>query len=251
MVHLIEGMKRIHNGEIGEIVGGQCVRIGDGMLTWSAETRQRQPGWSDMEWQLRRWLFLTWLSGDFIVEMHIHNLDRVNWAMNAHPVQCMGLGGRQARTGPEYGDVYDHFAVEYEYPNGARIEYLGAQIDKASQLQSYRIVGTKGQAYTDAGNFMIDGVKPFRYDGPQPSPVIQQHADQIAAIRAGQHLNEGVRVAESTLTCIMGRMSAYTGRALKWDWVMQASKLDLRPPREEFGDLPMRPVAVPGQTPLL
>jgi predicted dehydrogenase len=251
MVHLIEGMKRIHNGDIGEIVGGQCVRIGDGMLTWSEATRKRQPGWSDMEWQLRRWLFLTWLSGDFIVEMHIHNLDRVNWAMNSHPVQCMGLGGRQARTGPEYGDVYDHFAVQYEYPNGARVAYTGAQIDKASELQSYRIVGTKGQAYTDSGNFMIDGAKPFKYDGPQPSPVIQQHADQIAAIRGGQRLNEGVRVAESTMTCIMGRMSAYTGRALKWDWAMQASKLDLRPPREEFGDLPMRPVAVPGQTPLI
>jgi predicted dehydrogenase len=251
MAHLIEGMKRIHNGDIGEIVAGQCVRLGDGMLTWSEETRKRQPGWSDMEWQLRRWLFLTWLSGDFIVEMHIHNLDRVNWAMNAHPVQCLGLGGRQARTGPEYGDVYDHFAVEYEYPNGARVEYMGAQIDKASELQSYRIVGTKGQAYTDAGNLMISGAKPYKYDGPQPSPVIQQHADQIAAMRGGQRLNEGVRIAESTMTCIMGRMSAYTGRALKWDWVMQASKLDLRPPREEFGALPMPPVAIPGQTPLV
>jgi predicted dehydrogenase len=251
MAHLIEGMKRIHNGDIGEIVAGQCVRLGDGMLTWSEETRKRQPGWSDMEWQLRRWLFLTWLSGDFIVEMHIHNLDRVNWAMNAHPVQCLGLGGRQARTGPEYGDVYDHFAVEYEYPNGARVEYMGAQIDKASELQSYRIVGTKGQAYTDAGNLMISGAKPYKYDGPQPSPVIQQHADQIAAMRGGQRLNEGVRIAESTMTCIMGRMSAYTGRALKWDWAMQASKLDLRPPREEFGALPMPPVAIPGQTPLV
>jgi len=251
MAHLIEGMKRIHNGDLGEIVGGQCVRIGDGMLTWSEATRQRQPDWSDMEWQLRRWLFLTWLSGDFIVEMHVHNLDRVNWAMNAHPVQCTGLGGRQARTGPEYGNCYDHFAVEYEYPNGARIEYLGAQIDKATYRQSYQIVGTKGLAYTDSGNFIIKGEKPFTYDGPQPSPVIQQHADQIAAIRSGQRLNEGVRVAESTLTCIMGRMSAYTGRALKWDWAMQASKLDLRPPREEFGALPMDPVAIPGQTPLI
>jgi predicted dehydrogenase len=251
MAHLIEGMRRIHDGDLGEIVGGQCVRIGDGMLTWSAATRQRQPDWSDMEWHLRRWLFLTWLSGDFIVEMHIHNLDRVNWAMNAHPVQCMGLGGRQARTGPEYGNVYDHFAVEYEYPNGARIQYLGAQIDKATHRQSYRIVGTKGQAYTDAGNFIIDGAKPFKYDGPQPSPVIQQHADQIAAMRAGRRLNEGRQVAESTMTCIMGRMSAYTGRALRWDWVMKASKLDLSPPREEFGDLPMRSVAIPGQTPLI
>jgi hypothetical protein len=98
---------------------------------------------------------------------------------------------------------------------------------------------------------MISGAKPYKYDGPQPSPVIQQHADQIAAMRGGQRLNEGVRIAESTMTCIMGRMSAYTGRALKWDWVMQASKLDLRPPREEFGALPMPPVAIPGQTPLV
>ena len=251
MAHLVEGMKRIRNGDIGEIVAGQCVRIGGGMLKWSEATKERQPGWSDMEWQLRRWLFLTWLSGDFIVEMHVHNLDRMNWALGAHPVQCIGLGGRQVRTGPEYGNVYDHFAVEYEYPNGVRVEYMGAQIDKATNRSDGRVVGTKGQAYTDSGNFIIEGAKPFKYDGPSPSPVIKQHADQIAAIRRGRHLNEGKRIAESTMTCIMGRMSAYTGRALKWDWAMRASKLDLSPPEYEFGDLPTRSVAMPGRTPLV
>jgi len=251
MAHLVEGMKRIHNGDIGEILGGQCVRIGGGMLTWSKATKERRPTWSDMEWQLRRWLFLTWLSGDFIVEMHVHNLDRVNWALGAHPVQCIGLGGRQVRTGPEYGNVYDHFAIEYEYPNGVRIEYMGAQMDKVTYRQDTRVVGTKGLAYLYSGNFIIEGDNPFKYDGPSPSPVIKQHADQIAAIRGGKHLNEGKRIAESTMTCIMGRMSAYTGRALKWDWAMKASKLDLSPPEYEFGDLPMRPVAMPGKTPLV
>jgi predicted dehydrogenase len=251
MAHLIEGMKRIHNGDIGEIVGGQCVRLGGGMLDWSEQTKQRRPEWSDMEWQVRRWLFLTWLSGDFIVEMHIHNLDRMNWAMGAHPVQCFGMGGRQARTGPEYGNCYDHFAVEYEYPGGVRIEYMGSQIDKMTYRQDNRIVGTKGKAFTDSGNLIIEGEKPFKYDGPSWSPTLKQHADQIAAIRNGEHLNEGKRVAESTLTCIMGRMSAYTGRALKWDWAMKASKLDLRPPKYEFGDLEMRPVAIPGRTQLI
>jgi len=236
MAHLIESMKRIHNGDIGEIVAGQCVRIGGGMLKWREPTRVRQPGWSDTEWQLRRWLFLTWLSGDFIVEQHIHNLDVINWALDAHPVQCFGLGGRQVRTGPEYGNIYDHFAIEYEYPNGARIEYMGAQIDGCTQRSDERLVGTKGSAYLDSGNAIIKGQNPFTYDGPQPSPVIKQHADQIAAIRQGKHLNEGVRIAESTMTCIMGRMSAYTGRALKWDWAMNASKLDLSPPKHEFGD---------------
>jgi len=251
MAHLVEGMKRIHNGDIGEILAGQCVRMGGGMLTWSQATKQRHPGWSDMEWQLRRWLFLTWLSGDFIVEMHVHNLDRMNWALDAHPVQCIGLGGRQARTGPEYGNIYDHIAVEYEYPDGVRIGYMGAQIDKATVRQDARVVGTKGRAYAHEGDFIIEGAKPFRYDGPSPSPVIKQHADQIAAIRAGERLNEGKRIAESTMTCIMGRMSAYTGRALKWDWAMNASELDLSPAEHEFGDLPMRPVATPGETRLI
>jgi predicted dehydrogenase len=251
MAHLVEGMKRIHSGVIGRITGGQCLRIGGGMLTWHEDTMQRQPGWSDMEWQIRRWLFMTWLSGDFIAEMHVHNLDRMNWALDAHPVQCMALGGRQVRTAPEYGNVYDHFSVEYEYPGGVRIEYMGAQMDKVTYRQDARIIGTKGRAYTHEGGFIIEGPEPFRYEGPNPSPTIKQHADQIAAIRAGEHLNEGKRVAESSLTCIMGRMSAYTGRALKWDWVMNASKLDLRPPEYKFGDLPLRPVAKPGETPLV
>jgi len=249
IAHLVAIMERIHNGDLGKILSGQCVRIGDGMLGWGP--KERQPSWSDMEWQLRRWLFLTWLSGDFITEMHVHNLDMVNWALDAHPVQCIGMGGRQVRTAPEYGDAYDHFAVEYEYPNGVRIEYMGAQIDGVTDRNDQRLVGTKGSAYMDFANAIIEGEKPFKYDGPSPDPCIRQHADQIAAIREARPLNEGKRIAESTLTSIMGRMSAYTGRALKWDWVMNASKLDLRPPKYEFGDLPMPPVAVPGKTQLI
>ena len=251
LAHLMAGIKRIHDGALGKILGGQCVRIGGGMLGWSPNTKKRQPGWSDMEWHLRRWLFLTWLSGDFIVEMHVHNLDVMNWAIGSHPVQCIGMGGRQVRTGPEYGNVYDHFAVEYEYPNGVRIEYMGSQIDGCTHRSDERLVGTRGSAYLDSGNAIIEGDKPFKYDGPRPSPVIQQHADQIAAIREGKRLNEGKRIAESTMTCIIGRMSAFTGRALKWDWAMNASKLDLSPPKYGFGALPMRPVAVPGKTKLV
>jgi predicted dehydrogenase len=248
--HLVEGIKRIHDGAIGELVGGQCVRIGGGMLDWGKQ-KQRQPDWSDMEWHLRRWLFLTWLSGDFIVEMHVHNLDVMNWAMGAHPVQCFGMGGREVRKAPEYGDVYDHFAVEYEYPNGVRIEYMGAQIEGCSDRNDQRLVGTKGRAYTDFGRLVIEGQNQAEYAWDQIDPCIKQHADQIAAIREGKQLNEGKRIAESTMMSIMGRMSAYTGRALKWDWAMNASKLDLSPPKYEFGELPMSPVAVPGKTQLI
>ena len=249
IAHLVAVMKRIHNGDLGEILAGQCVRTGEGMLKWGP--KERQPDWSDMEWQVRRWLFFTWLSGDFIAEQHIHNLDIINWALNSHPVKCMGMGGRQVRTGSEYGNVFDHFSVEYEYPNGVRIVYMGGQIDGCSVRCDQRLVGTKGSVYMDFANAIIKGRNPFGYEGPSPDPCILQHADQIAAIRQGRMLNEGRRIAESSLTAIMGRMSTYTGRALKWDWVMNASELDLTPDKYEFGDLPVRPVAVPGKTQLV
>ncbi|MFC1738897.1 Gfo/Idh/MocA family protein [Planctomycetota bacterium] len=247
--HLVAIMKRIHNGDIGDILSSQCVRIGGALLDWGSKNRQQCS--SEMEWQMRRWLFFTWLSGDLIVEQHIHNLDIVNWAIGSHPVKCTGMGGREVRTGSEFGNIYDHFAVEYEYPNGIRIGYIGSQIDGCSFRNDQRLVGTKGSAYIDFGNAVIEGQNPFKYDGPTPDPCIRQHADQIAAIRNGEALNEGRRIAESTLTAIMGRMSAYTGRALSWNWVMNASKLDFTLPTYEFGDLPARPVAVPGKNKLI
>ena len=247
--HAVEAEKRIRDGAIGEILGGQCVRLGDAMRGWGPQ--ERQAGWSDMEWQLRRWLFMTWLSGDFIVEMHVHNLDMMNWMIGAHPVQCMGMGGRQQRTEPEFGDSYDHFAVEYEYPNGLRIEYMGSQIDKMTDRNDQRLVGTKGSLVADFAGVKIEGANPAVVAWDKNDPCLKQHADQIDAIRRDKRLNEGRRIAESTLTSIMGRMSAYTGRALKWDWAMNASKLDLTPPSYQFGDLPMPPVAVPGKTPLV
>ncbi len=247
--HLVEAEKRIRGGAIGEIRGGQCVRLGGAMRSWGP--KERQPGWSDMEWQLRRWLFMTWLSGDFIVEMHVHNLDMMNWLIGAHPVQCLGMGGRQQRVEPEYGDSFDHFAVEYEYPNGLRIEYMGSQIDGMHDRNDQRLVGTEGSMYTDFGRIVIEGQNAAEIAWDKNDPCLKQHADQIEAIRRDQRLNEGRRIAESTLTSIMGRMSAYTGRALKWDWAMNASKLDLTPPSYEFGELPMPPVAIPGKTPLV
>jgi len=247
--HLVEGIQRLHDGAIGDILGGQCVRIGDGMLGWGP--RQRQASWSDMEWQLRRWLFLTWLSGDFIDEMHVHNLDLLNWVMGSPPEKVIAMGGRQVRTAPEYGDVYDHMAAEYEYPNGVRIQYMGSQIDGVSFRNDLNFAGTKGTVYMDFGNFVIKGANAWTWKGPQNDPCIKQHADQVDAILNGKKLNEAKRIAESSLTAIMGRMSAYTGRALKWEWALKASRLDLRPDKYELGPLPMPPVAMPGKTQLI
>jgi len=239
----VELMKRIHNGEIGEITGGQCYwNQGD---LWVVK---KTPQMSDMEWQCRNWLYFTWLSGDHIVEQHVHNIDVMNWAFGSLPVKVMAMGGRQQRTAPEYGNIYDHFAVEFEYPNGVRVLSMCRQIKGCADRVEERIVGTKGYAF---GYGEIHGTNFWKFDGDETNPYVQEQADLIASIRAGKPLNEGRRIAESTMCAIMGRMSAYTGRAISWEWAMTSSKLDLTPPKYDFGPLPVEPVAIPGVTPLI
>lgn len=245
--HYNEIMKRVRNGDIGEIVAAQCYWNGGDMLGYWKWYEQSDT-LKGMEWQCRNWPWFTWLSGDHIVEQHVHNIDVVNWAIGAHPAQCMGMGGRQVRT---LGNIYDHFAVELEYPNGVRVLSMCRQITGCADRVSERIVGTKGATYTDSSVGYIEGAKAYKYEGPNPNPYVQEHTDLIKSIREGKALNEGRQVAESTLCAIMGRMSAYTGRALKWDWAMNASKLDLTPAKYEFGDMPVEPVAVPGKTQLI
>jgi predicted dehydrogenase len=244
--HYREIMKRVHDGAIGEIRAAQCYWNQGGL--W---VHDRQEAWSDMEWQCRNWLYFTWLSGDHITEQHVHNLDVVNWAMGSHPEKALGFGGRQQRVDPKFGNIYDHFAVEYVYPNGAHVLSMCRQIDGTSHRVSEHLIGTRGTVETNSSTGMIEGENPFTYDGPNPNPYVQEHADLIASIRNGTPLNEARQVAESTMTAILGRMSAYTGRELKWSWAMNASKLDLTPPAYAFGDLPVRPVAIPGQTQLI
>jgi len=246
-----ETIKRVHNGDIGDLTGGQVVRAGGAMRDWRKEEENRKPEWSDMEYHIRRWLFWTWQSGDFITEMHVHNLDIMNWILQSHPVQCMGVGGRQVRTDAKYGDCFDHFAVEYEYPNDVRIEYIGTQIDGFTYRSDQRVTGTKGSVYLYGGNGIIKGANPWKFEGEKPNPSVLQYAEMIESIRNGKPLNEGRQIAESTMTAILGRMSAYTGRALKWDWAMNASKLDLTPGKMEFGDLPDMPIPMPGVTELI
>ena len=239
----LEIMKRVHDGQIGEVVGGQCYwNQGD---LW---VRKQDPGMSEMEWQCRNWLYFSWLSGDHIVEQHVHNIDVMNWALRGLPVKIMGMGGRQQRTAPEYGNIYDHFAVEFEYPNGVRVLSMCRQIPGCAERVEERIVGTKGVAF---GFGEIQGPNAWKFEGDDPNPYVVEHTDLIASIRGGKPLNEGRRIAESTLCAILGRMSTYTGRAISWDWGLNSSKLDLSPKKYEFGPNPVDPVAVPGKTPLI
>jgi predicted dehydrogenase len=250
--HYLDILKRVQDGAIGEILAGQC--YWNMSLAWDQFKVPKTPGMSDMEWQCRNWFYTTWLSGDHICEQHVHNLDVMNWGIGEHPVQVVGMGGRQARTGPEYGNVFDHFACEFEYPGGVRVLSMCKQNAGSAYHVCERLVGTEGQTYTDqAVGYIKDdhGKTVYKYDGPNVNPYYQEHRVLIDSIRNGKVVNEAPSVAESTMCAVIGRMSAYTGRALKWDWAMKASKLDLRPDKYEFGDLPLAPVAVPGKTPLI
>jgi len=235
-----ETIKRLHDGAIGEIIYGRA--YWNGGTIWVID---RKEGWSDMEWQLRNWNYFTWLSGDHIVEQHVHNLDIVNWALNAHPIKASALGGRQARPGPAQGHIYDHFAVEFEYANGARLFSQCRQMDGCEGKVGEAVVGTKGTS--NCANYIkANDAQLWRFREQEVNAYQQEHQDLIASIRAGAPLNEAKAVAESTLTAIMGRESAYSGRTVEWD-VLLNSPAKLGPPKYEFGSLPFPEVAIPGK----
>jgi myo-inositol 2-dehydrogenase / D-chiro-inositol 1-dehydrogenase len=244
----LDTMERLHNGgAIGEVVSGQVFWNQEGL--WN---RARDPKWSDTEWQIRNWLYFTWLSGDHIVEQHVHNIDVANWVMRGHPVRAVGVGGRQQRTDPKYGHIYDHFAVDFEYANGARVLSMCRQIDGTPTRIGEHFIGTKGRVEFNTNSVArITGASAWTYQRPaRPvNPYVQEHTDLIASLRAGKPLNELKTVAESTLTAIMGREAAYTGRELTWDEVLKAD-MSLLPPQIAFGPLEVPPVAVPGKTKL-
>ncbi len=246
----LEAMRRVHDGAIGEIVSARCY-WNQGSL-W---VKEKQPDWSDAEWQIRNWLYFTWLSGDHIVEQHVHNLDVVNWAIGSHPLRAVGMGGRQVRTEAKYGNVFDHFAIDYEYPGGVRALSMCRQIDGCHSAVEEIVQGTHGTLYTTSGSARIEphaGAKAeaWEYTGENKNPYVVEHEHLISAIQSGRRINEARRIAESTLVAIMGRMSTYTGKEVSWEQALE-SKLDLMPRNLAFGPLAVPEIAVPGRTPLV
>src|SRR5262249_2797659 len=158
-------------------------------------------------------LYFTWLSGDHIVEQHVHNIDVINWALGAHPVRAVGMGGRQVRTSPDFGHIFDHFATDLEYPSGVHVMSMARQIDGCEKNVSETVVGTAGRRTSASDRLRFTGKERYRYDQKVTNPYVQEHIDLLASIREGKPLNELKTVAESTLTAIMSRMSAYTGEA--------------------------------------
>ncbi len=220
----VETMKRINGGDIGTIVNANCHWNQPGPKAY-----KRKAGQSDVEWQLRNWQYLRWLSGDLVVERHVHNIDVINWAFNKLPDEVHSLAGRQYLKGAEYGNVYDHFGTEVTYPGDIRTISTCRQIPGTDELIGEYVFGTKGNSNC-AG--IIEGEKAWQFKGTAPDAFVQEHTDLIKSIRDAKPLNEGKTAAESTLTAIMIRESGYTLKRFKRSWFDKTSKLNLLPPED-------------------
>jgi len=241
-----ETVKRVHDGAIGDV---RCLLAND--YRGSIKTKTRQPEWNDMTWQMRNWYYYTWLSGDFNVEQHVHFLDVGAWVMkNEYPVRAIGMGGRQVRNGPEFGNIFDHFSIVYEYANGARLISNTRQQEKCKNDMSAQALGTRGIANfcEREKDLWIRGDKEWVFEGPNNSLYQAEHDELFASIRAKTPINNGEYMAKSTMMAILGRMVAYTGQSLTWDQAMK-SKETLSPTKYDWdGTPPVSEVALPGKT---
>jgi myo-inositol 2-dehydrogenase / D-chiro-inositol 1-dehydrogenase len=203
----LAGIERIHAGELGPV---EFLRV-----YWNGDTpwiRPRQPGQTEMEYQIHNWYFFVWTCGDNICEQHVHNLDIANWVMNDHPVEANGMGGRQVRKGKDVGHIFDHHFIEFTYANGTKM-YSQCRHQRNTWGHVAEYVHTPKGTHGVAG-----GGKP-RKRGHHGSlgPYQQEHADLLAAIRSGEKYNEGWHGATSSMTAVLGRMATYSGQTVRWD----------------------------------
>jgi myo-inositol 2-dehydrogenase/D-chiro-inositol 1-dehydrogenase len=222
----IETIKRIHDGAIGDITDLRAYWVNGGPI-WHRGNK----GETDLERQVRNWYHYIWLCGDHICEQHVHNLDVCNWIAKTHPVKAWGMGARQ-QLGDKPGEIWDNFAVEFEYANGMRLHSYCGQIKRGWSSVSEAAVGAKGTAemFDGRNNVKANDGKNWRArDIPNDNGYVNEHVDLINAIRNDTPLNEATQVTDSTLTAIMGREAAYSGSLVEWDDVLK-SKFTYGPP---------------------
>ncbi len=234
---------RIHDGAIGKPLVIQA-----NYLTGELWHRGADPKWSPLEYQIRNWIYFNWLSGDHIVEQAIHNIDKARWVLKDEvPVSAIGTGGRQQRTDPKFGHIFDHFSIAYEFASGAKVLLNCRQMKNCANDVSDKITGSNGSA--ELMSHEIQGPKAWRWPGNHDFGAMYQneHNELFAAIRKGTIVNDGENAALSTLMAIMGRECAYTGKKLTWKQMLD-SKEDLMPKKLEWGEFETPVVAVPGVT---
>jgi len=239
-----ETIQRLHDGAIGEI---RALQAND--FRGPIWVKPRWPEWTDMEYQMRNWYYFTWLCGDFNVEQHVHMLDTCSWVMkDEYPVSAMGLGGRQVRTGPDHGNIFDHHSVIYEYASGLKLHaYCRQQPGEVNDV-SAEITGSKGTASLNSRGLFITGETNWTYRGEKNNNFVTEHEELFRSIRNGKPVNNGNYMTKSTQMAILGRMATYTGQKITWDQAMQ-SKEDLSPERYAWDAKPPKSeIAVPGVT---
>lgn len=254
-----EGLKRIQDGAIGDIVSGQVYWNSGGV--W---VNPRQPGQTEMEYQVRNWYYFNWLCGDHIVEQHVHNIDVANWVKGSYPVTIQGTGSRAWRTGMDYGEIYDNHAVELAYADGSVVYSQCRHFERTANRVDETFQGTKGRIYLSGANkaTLWDAKGNVLYDHPSRgnvSPYQQEHVVLFDAISKGEYkFEDATHGAYSTLTGIIGRLATYSGQVIKWEEALQ-SNIDLMPERLAWDALPkvlpdengFYPYAIPGQTVVL
>ena len=247
-----EWVDRIHGGVIGDITSGSVYWNGGGV--W---VRPRKPGMTEMEYQMRNWYYFNWLCGDHIVEQHIHNIDVANWVLESYPVRAQGMGGRQVRTGKEYGEIFDHHFVEFEYENGAVISSQCRHIKGCMNRVSESFMGTNGRAPKPGLLETSKGYKIWEHRGKNdPNPYQVEHDELFAAIAAGDYKYDDTHNgAMSTMSAILGRMVTYSGQVISMDEALNSEvsimphefSWDAKPPIVPNED-GFYPVPTPGVT---
>jgi predicted dehydrogenase len=213
--------------------------------------RDVQPEWSDMKKKLRNWLYYSYLSGDHIVEQAIHSIDMMSWALgDAKPISATGTGGRQSRIQPEYGNIFDHFAIVYEYEKGVKGFHFSRQQKDCSNSYAVDIMGSKGRCLVDCirDRHTISGAEDWKYKGKDNDMYQQEHDELFAAIRSGKPVNDGERMAQSTMLGIMARMVAYTGQTLTYEQALNSTEVLAPDDINDSTILQDPPVAQPGIT---
>ena len=249
-----ELISHIRSGRIGDVVSGQVFWNSGGV--W---VRPRQPGQTEMEYQMRNWFYFNWLCGDHIVEQHVHNIDVANWIKNKYPVSAYGAGGRFLRTGKDYGEIYDNHSVEFVYDDGTTILSQCRHVTGGSNRVDETFQGTKGRIFLRADNtgkiWDSKGKVIFEYNGTDdPNPYQTEHDELFAAIAAGKfRFADAEHAAKSTLSALMGRYATYSGKTIQWEEALN-SEINLMPDTLTWDALPkvlpdengMYPYAIPG-----
>lgn len=239
----LETIKRLQDGAIGDILATRVYWNSGGV--W---VNPRQKDQTDMEYQMRNWYYFNWLCGDHIVEQHIHNLDVSNWLKNAHPIRAQGMGGREVRKAEQYGEIFDHHAVEFEYADGTRMFSYCRHIEHCWESVSEHAIGTKGTADISDGQITVVGGDKWKFQRPDNAPYQVEHDDLFASIRSGNPLNEAEYGATSSMTAILGRLATYSGKIVEWDHAINSEK-SLAPAKYAFDAAPPpSAVAIPGFT---